>query len=119
MVSKALKRPSVFLHTTVQLCIVHLVRNSLRFVPWKDKKSVARDLKVIYDAPSESAAFQALQAFKETWDHKYPTVSDIWQRNWSQIVPCLVFPTFIKKAIYTTNAIEAIPNQNEEADWRK
>ncbi len=102
---------AVFPQTTVQLCIVHLIRNSLRFVPWKDRKAVAADLKGIYSAPSEEAATLALASFQEKWDDKYPTIADIWQRNWSQIVPCLVFPEFIKKAIYTTNAIEAINRQ--------
>ncbi len=102
---------SVFPQTMVQLCIVHMVRNSLRFVPWKDKKAVARDLKSIYSAPSEEAAKLELQNFRDKWDDKYPTISDIWQRNWSGIVPCLAFPEFIKKAIYTTNAIEAVNRQ--------
>ena len=102
---------SVFPQTTVQLCIVHMVRNSLRFVPWKDKKAVARDLKSIYSAPSEEAAKLELQNFCDKGDDKYPTISDIWTRNWSSIVPCLAFPEFIKKAIYTTNAIEAVNRQ--------
>ena len=102
---------AVFPQTTVQLCIVHLIRNSLRFVPWKDRKAVATDLKAIYSAPSEVAATQGLEVFREKWDDKYPTIADIWQRNWSQIVPCLAYPEFIKKAIYTTNAIEAINRQ--------
>lgn len=102
---------SIFPYTTVQLCIVHLIRNSLRFVPWKDRKIVATDLKAIYSAPSETAAQQALTVVKQKWDDKYPTISDIWQRNWSQIVPCLAFPEFIKKAIYTTNIVEAINRQ--------
>ena len=88
-----------------------MVRNSLRFVPWKDKKAVARDLKSIYSAPSEEAAKLELQNFCDKWDNKYPTISDIWTRNWSSIVPCLAFPEFIKKAIYTTNAIEAVNRQ--------
>ena len=102
---------AVFPKTTVQLCIVHLIRNSLKFVPWRDRKAVAADLKRIYSAPSEEAAQQALESFQEKWDDKYPTIADIWQRNWAQIVPCLAFPEFIKKAIYTTNAIEAINRQ--------
>ena len=102
---------SVFPKTTVQLCIVHMVRNSLKFVPWKDKKAVAADLKTIYDASSEEAALLALENFRENWDDKYPTISDIWQRNWTGITPCLAFPKEIKRAIYTTNAIEAINRQ--------
>ena len=102
---------SVFPQTTVQLCIVHMVRNSMRFVPWKDKKAVSADLKAIYSASSEEAALLQLQNFRDKWDDKYPTISDIWQRNWNGIVPCLAFPEFIKKAIYTTNAIEAVNRQ--------
>jgi putative transposase len=102
---------AIFPETIVQLCIVHLIRNSMRFVPWKDRRAVARDLKAIYSSPSEESATQALASFQKKWDHKYPTIADIWQRNWAQIVPCLAFPEFIKKAIYTTNAIEAINRQ--------
>ena len=102
---------SVFPKTTVQLCIVHLVRNSLKFVPWKDRKKVAADLRAIYSAPSESAARQALEKFKEIWDGKYPTISDMWERNWSKVVPCLAYPAYIKKVVYTTNSIESINRQ--------
>ena len=102
---------TIFPRTTVQLCIVHMVRNSLKFVPWKDKKAVAADLKAIYSASSEEAAMLALEQFQEKWDGKYPTISDIWQRNWAGITPCLAFPGDIKRAIYTTNAIEAINRQ--------
>lgn len=102
---------AVFPQTTVQLCIVHMVRNSLKFVPWKDKKAVAADLKTIYSAPSEEAALQQLDVFREKWDDKYSTIADIWQRNWAGIAPCLAYPQFIKKAIYTTNIIEAINRQ--------
>ena len=102
---------AVFPQTTVQLCIVHMVRNSLKFVPWKDKKAVAADLKKIYSAPSEEAALLELEAFRERWDDTYPTIADIWQRNWTGIAPCLAYPEFIKKAIYTTNIIEAINRQ--------
>ncbi len=102
---------TVFPKTTVQLCIVHRVSNSMKFVPWKDKKAVADDLKVIYSAPSEEAALMELKNFREKWDDKYPTISDIWQRNWAGITPCLAFPHDIKRAIYTTNAIEAVNRQ--------
>ena len=102
---------AVFPETIVQLCIVHMVRNSMKFVPWKDKKIVAADLKSIYSAPSEEAALLELETFKEKWDDKYPTISAIWERNWAGITPCLAFPKHIKKAIYTTNAIEAVNRQ--------
>jgi len=102
---------TVFPQTTVQLCIVHMVRNSMKFVPWKDKKAVAADLKAIYNAPSEEAALLELERFQEKWDAKYPTISAIWQRNWTGIAPCLALPKDIKRAIYTTNAIEAVNRQ--------
>jgi putative transposase len=102
---------SVFPKTTVQLCIVHMIRNSLNFVPWKDRKIVAQDLKKIYTANNEQAAGIALQEFKDIWSDKYPTIYDIWKRNWQGIIPFLAFPDYIRKAIYTTNAIEAINRQ--------
>lgn len=102
---------SVFPNTTVQLCVVHMVRNSLNYVPWKDRKNVATDLKEIYTAKSLTDAESALENFKNKWDQKYPIISDIWQRNWQGITPFLAFPQDIRKAIYTTNAIEAINRQ--------
>jgi putative transposase len=102
---------AVFPKTSVQLCIVHMVRNSMKFVPWKDKKAVAADLKEVYSAPTEDAALLQLETFREKWDDKYPTISDIWQRNWAGIAVCFAYPQSIKKAIYTTNAIEAINRQ--------
>ena len=105
---------AVFPDTIVQLCIVHMVRGSMKFILWKDKKRVAADLKSIYSAPSEEAALLELEIFKEKWDSKYPTISIIWQRNWAGITPCLAFPQHIKKAIYTTNAIEAVNRQIRE-----
>lgn len=102
---------AIFPHTIVQACIVHMVRNSLKFVPWKDKKEVAASLKQIYIAPTEQAALQALEDFKKIWGDKYPTIPELWYRNWEKITPFLAFPDFIRKAIYTTNAIEATNRQ--------
>lgn len=102
---------SVFPQTIVQLCIVHMVRNSLNYVPWKDRKIVAADLRTIYSAANADAAEAALFAFKQKWDDKYPTIADSWARNWQGIIPFLSFPDYIRKAIYTTNAIEAINRQ--------
>ncbi len=102
---------SVFPQTTVQLCIVHMVRNSLKFVPWKDKKKVADDLKAIYNAPNEDMALQQLDTFCKKWDSKYPTIAKSWQNKWSSIAPCLAYPEHIKKVIYTTNTIESINRQ--------
>ncbi|OJV16081.1 MAG: IS256 family transposase [Alphaproteobacteria bacterium 33-17] len=102
---------SVFPKTIVQLCIVHMVRNSLNYVPWKDRKLVAIDLKAIYTASNDKSAELALQHFKDKWDTKYPTIADMWQRNWQGIIPFLSFPNDIRKAIYTTNTIESINRQ--------
>ena len=102
---------SVFPDTTVQLCLVHVVRNSLKFVPWKDKKAVAAGLRAIYTAPSEEAAQRALQAFGDHWDKKYPTIRAMWERLWPQIAPCLAYPKEVRKVIYTTNCIESINRQ--------
>lgn len=99
---------SVYPKSQVQLCIVHMVRNSLKFVPHKEKKNVATDLKKIYSSVNEEQAKKELNSFKEKWDNKYPTIADSWQRNWAEIIPFLAFPDDIRKAIYTTNAIESV-----------
>jgi len=102
---------SVFPGTIVQLCIVHMVRNSLNYVPWKDRKAVASDLREIYTASTDKMAEVALANFRQKWDGKYPTIGDIWERNWQGVIPFLAFPDYIRKAIYTTNTIEAINRQ--------
>jgi putative transposase len=99
---------AVFPKTQVQLCIVHLVRYSLNFVSWKEKKTVATDLRTIYQAPTEQAAEAALEAFSKKWDERYPSISQSWRRNWSRVIPCFAYPREIRKAIYTTNAIESL-----------
>jgi len=99
---------SVYPETQVQLCIVHMVRNSLRFVPWKDKKAVVADLKTIYTATNAEVAKESLNAFRTKWDEKYPTIADSWERNWEGLVPFLSYPDYIRKAIYRTNAIESL-----------
>lgn len=99
---------AVFPKTEVQLCIVHLVRNSLKFVPFKDRKAVAADLKKIYLCPSEETARAELDAFSERWDTKYPMISRSWRSKWPEIVPFLKFPEVIRKVVYTTNAIESL-----------
>ena len=80
---------SVLPQAQVQTCIVHLVRHSLRFVPWKDRKEVAVDLKAIYRAETESAAQGRLSEFEAKWDGKYPTIGQSWRRNWEQVIPFL------------------------------
>ena len=98
---------SVFPNTKVQLCIVHMVRHSLKYVPHKEKKDVAKDLKTIYSSINEKQAKENLEKFKKKWDNKYPTIADSWERNWLEIIPFLAYPDYIRKAIYTTNAIES------------
>ena len=102
---------AVFPNTTVQLCIVHMVRNSTKYVSYKDLKQVTTDLKRIYTAVTEELALQELKDFAEKWDLKYPVISDIWKRNWSGISPFFAFPEDIRKAIYTTNVIESANRQ--------
>lgn len=99
---------AIYPQTEVQLCIVHMIRNSFKYVSWKDRKAVARDLKFVYTAVNEQEAQEALNRFAEVWDGKYPTVSAMWQRHWNGIVPFLKYPEYIRKAIYTTNAIESL-----------
>ena len=99
---------TVFPQTRVQLCIVHMTRNSLKYVSYKDRKAVATDLKKIYGANTESEAEQALVEFGEFWDKQYPTISKSWLSHWEQVIPFFAFPEDIRKAIYTTNAIESM-----------
>jgi putative transposase len=96
---------SIYPKTIVQLCIVHMVRNSVKYVSYKDLKAVTADLKKIYTAATEEMAHFELKQFAVTWDNKYPVISDIWQRNWSGVTPFFAFPAEIRKVIYTTNAI--------------
>ncbi len=98
----------VYPQSQVQLCIVHLIRNSLNFVPWKVKKAVAKDLKAIYTAPSETAAAEALETFSEKYQSNYPTIAQLWRRHWQHIIPIFDYPADIRKAIYTTNVIESL-----------
>ena len=99
---------TVFPETTVQLCIVHMVRNSLRYVPWKQRKAVAADLKTIYRAATVEEAEMNLDLFSETWDESYPTISRSWRANWERLIPFFAYPAEIRKVIYTTNAIESL-----------
>jgi putative transposase len=99
---------AVYPQTQVQLCIVHLIRNSLRYVPWKDSKAVAADLKTIYRAATLEAAEAALEDFAAQWDGQYPAVSQIWLRHWENIIPIFDYPMEIRRVIYTTNAIESV-----------
>jgi putative transposase len=93
---------------SVQLCIVHLVRAALRYVSDQDSKAVARDLKKIYASATALEAEQAFEEFAQAWDAKYPTISKMWRLKWADIVTLFDYPPAIRKAIYTTNAIESI-----------
>ncbi|HWR58143.1 MAG TPA: IS256 family transposase [Thermodesulfovibrionales bacterium] len=99
---------AVFPKTQVQLCIVHMVRHSLRYVSWKQRKEVAEDLKGIYHAPTVEQAETNLTAFAAKWDASHPTISKSWRNNWERIIPLYSYPPEIRKAIYTTNAIESL-----------
>jgi len=99
---------AVYPQTQVQLCIVHLMRNCLNYVPWKDKKAVAADLKPIHQAATMEEAETALDAFSQKWDETYPAISQIWLRHWEHIMPIFDYPMEIRRVIYTTNAIESL-----------
>ncbi len=99
---------AVFPEAQIQLCIVHMVRNSVKYVPWKDYKAVTTDLKQIYRSATEDEALQALEAFSECWDDKYPQISRSWRTHWHNLNTLFNYPEEIRKAIYTTNAIESL-----------
>ncbi|WP_145509125.1 IS256 family transposase [Yersinia alsatica] len=99
---------SVYPQTHIQLCIIHMVRNSLKYVSWKDYKGVTRDLKAVYQSATEEAALQSLAAFSQSWDDKYPQISKSWRAHWENLNTFFNYPADIRKAIYTTNAIESL-----------
>jgi putative transposase len=100
-----------FPRATVQVCVVHQIRSSMRYVSYKDRKTVAADLRPIYTAPNAEAAADALEAFAEKWDHRYPTISASWLEHWEYITPFLAYSPEIRRVIYTTNSIEALHRQ--------
>lgn len=99
---------SVFPKAHTQLCIIHKIRASLRYVPSKDRKAVAASLREIYGAPTLSAAEQALQRFSDTWSDRYPVIAKHWQRDWPHLTTFFDYPPDIRRVIYTTNAIESL-----------
>ena len=99
---------AVYPHAAVQLCIVHMVRNSLNYVSWKMRAEVAADLKRIYTASTADEAEQRLGEFEDKWDDAYLPISQSWRRNWARIIPFFDYPPEIRKVIYTTNAIESV-----------
>lgn len=99
---------AVYRNAQVQLCIVHLVRQSLTYVSWKQRKEMAADLRPVYTAPTVGGAMIALEEFAAKWDATHPTVSQVWRRNWERVIPFFAFPPEIRKVIYTTNAVESL-----------
>jgi putative transposase len=99
----------VYPQTTLQTCIVHLIRNSLDYANWKDRKPLAAAIKPIYTAPSAEAALAELDAFESgPWGKKFPTVAASWRRVWDKVIPFFAFPPEVRRVIYTTNAIESV-----------
>ena len=99
---------AAFPDTTVQTCIVHLVRHSLNFCGWKDRKAVAKDVKRIYQATDDKEAEKALVEFEAEWGQKYPSIVPSWRRAWQEVIPFFAFPPAVRKIIYPTNAIESL-----------
>ncbi len=99
---------TVFPKTKIQLCIVHMVRNSLKYVSYKDRKEAARDLKKIYSSITEEEARNELDAFSVKWNKQYASISKMWERHWENIITLFDYPDEIRKIIYTTNAIESL-----------
>jgi len=102
---------AVYADAWVQCCVVHLIRNSLKHVSYKDYKAVTRDLRPIYQAATEDEALEALMAFDETWETRYPMIGEMWRRHWERFIPFFAFPPEIRKIVYTTNSIEAVNRQ--------
>jgi putative transposase len=103
---------AAFPATTLQTCIVHLIRNSLEYASWKDRRALAVAIKPIYTAASAEAAEAELKAFEQgEWGQKFPTVVDAWRRAWDRVIPFFAFPPAVRKVIYTTNAIESVNAQ--------
>lgn len=99
---------TAFPQTRIQLCIVHMIRNSLRFVPWKEARAVIADLKRIYQSMTEQEAAIELERFNDTWGAKYPQITKSWRANWPNLITLFDFPESIRRVIYTTNAIESL-----------
>ena len=106
---------AIFPKTTVQTCIVHLIRNSLKYVPRREREQVARDLKPIYTAVDAEQAQAELEAFDEKWGQRFPVITQAWLNAWEHVIPFLAFPAEVRRVIYTTNAIEALNRQLRKA----
>lgn len=105
--------------TKIQLCIVHMVRNALRYVSWKDYKAVTADLKRIYHSATEAQAQQELERFAATWDGRYPQIAKSWRAHWPHLITLFDYPPEIRKVIYTTNAIESLNSVIRKATKRR
>jgi len=110
---------TVFPKTQVQLCIVHMMRNALAFVSWKDRKAVAAGLKRVYQSITVDEAAQELEAFALEWDRQYPSISASWRRHWVNLIAFFEYPDEIRKVIYTTNAIESLNSVIRKATERR
>jgi len=99
---------TAFPDVLVQTCIVHMVRNSTKYVSYKDRKKLCADFKTVYNATTEKEALASLELFGETWDKKYPMISKSWRTRWDRITPMFLFPEEIRRTIYTTNAVESV-----------
>lgn len=110
---------TAFPKARIQLCIVHMVRNSLKYVSWKDYKAVTADLKRIYQSATETQARQELEAFGQRWDEQYPQIRKSWDRHWPNLITLFDYPPDIRKAIYTTNAIESLNSVIRQATRKR
>jgi putative transposase len=99
---------SMYPQALVQLCIVHMVRNSMNYVGWRDRKDVARDLKEVYSAATAEVAEQELARFAEKWDRPYAPIAALWKRHWQHVTPFFAFPPEVRKVMYTTNTVESL-----------
>ena len=106
---------AIYPSTTVQTCIVHLIRHSLKYVPRREREQVARDLKPIYTAVDADAAQAALEAFDDKWGSRFPVITQAWLNAWEYVTPFLAFPPEVRRVVYTTNAIEALNRQLRKA----
>jgi putative transposase len=110
---------SVYPRTQIQRCIVHMVRNSLRFVGWKERKRVAHDLRTVYAAATVEAGEQALEVFCRQWDARFPMIGKQWRRDWTYLTPFFAYPPPLRKVIYTTNAVESLNAQLRKVTKKK
>ena len=106
---------AIFPKTTVQTCVVHLIRTSLKYVPRREREQVARDLKPIYTAKDADQAQAELETFDEKWGARFPVITQAWLNAWEHVIPFLAFPDEVRRVIYTTNAIEALNRQLRKA----